>query len=374
MPRKGESIYKRKDGRWEGRYIRDREPNGKARYGYVYGSSYRQTKDRLVRRLAGLEPSPQGITAPSVSTATFASVAERWLSAKRSGIKESTYFRYRGLLQCCVIPQIGSIPVAQITADTLSTLYAALLHQGGRKQQGLSSKTVSDIFSVVKSVLKYARMQKIPVSCTGTELTIHTVNRELRILSESEQRQLVEYLLHQPLQRNLGILLCLYTGLRLGELCALRWEDISLTEQTIYIHRTMQRLPCENSGKKRTAVVITGPKSQSSIRLIPIPPVLRPILEQARMDSGYVLTGSEHYVEPRSMEYYFKCVLRRAGIPELNFHALRHTFATRCVELGFDVKTLSKILGHSSVTITMNRYVHPTMQMKRDNMERLHRF
>lgn len=92
------------------------------------------------------------------------------------------------------------------------------------------------------------------------------------------------------------------------------------------------------------------------------------------MDSGYVLTGNEHYVEPRSMEYYFKCVLQRTGIPELNFHALRHTFATRCVELGFDVKTLSKILGHSSVTITMNRYVHPTMQMKRDNMERLHRF
>lgn len=371
MSRKGESIFKRKDGRWEGRYIKSRNQQGKAIYGYVYGSSYGKAKEKLRQRAAGLELAPQTILEPVSVTMTFGALSETWLSSRHTNVKESTYIKYRNLLNKYIIPQLGAIMAVQITVDTLNEYYNWLLSEGGEKKQGLSPKTISDVFSVVRSVLRYARLQKIPVSCTGTEISIRALHRELCILSTDEQAQLVEYLAARPSERNLGILLCLYTGIRLGEVCALRWEDISEREKTIYVHQTMQRLQLAEKGKKKTAVVVTPPKSQCSIRLIPIPPALQPVLDQLRTESGYVLTGTEAYVEPRTMENHFKRVLKQAGLSDVNFHCLRHTFATRCVEVGFDIKTLSEILGHANITITMNRYVHPTMQMKRENMERL---
>ncbi|MFR9000911.1 MAG: site-specific integrase [Anaerobutyricum soehngenii] len=196
--------------------------------------------------------------------------------------------------------------------------------------------------------------------------------KKLVILSERNQKILSSYLCLHLTYRNLGILICMYTGIRLGEICALTWEDISLTEGSIYIDKTIQRVQKEHNGKK-TMLIIATPKTPSSIRTIPIPNQLLQIIKSSELpQKGYLLTGStEKYIEPRTYQYHFKKLLQRCKIPETNFHALRHTFATRCVELGFDIKTLSEILGHSSINITLNRYVHPSFDLKKQNMNKM---
>ena len=204
-------------------------------------------------------------------------------------------------------------------------------------------------------------------------ITVKQVQKPLRVLSSIEQQKLSEYLFANLNSCNLGILICLYTGLRIGEICALKWEDISLEEQSLYVHHTMQRLQTSRTGKSKTTVIISTPKSDCSIRTIPIPNDMLALLqEQKQPDNAYVLTGSSHrYMEPRTLQYRFRVIMRRCEIENVNFHVLRHTFATRCVELGFDIKSLSEILGHASVNITLNRYVHPSRELKQKNMDKL---
>ena len=183
----------------------------------------------------------------------------------------------------------------------------------------------------------------------------------------------MEYLKQNPNPTSLGILLSLCTGIRLGELCALKWSDFSLEEREFHVNKTMQRLPNPDKfALKKTTVEIGEPKSQSSVRTIPLPEKLMSYLRSAYCNDAYILSGYKHYfIEPRTMENRFKVVLKKCGIKDTKFHTLRHTFATRCVEIGFDVKTLSEILGHASVSITLNRYVHPSMRTKHENMNRL---
>lgn len=370
MSRKGESIFKRKDGRWEGRCIKERTPQGKAVYGYVYDRSYARVKEKLCRRIAGVEPPGNTLTQGSASM-SLQEAACGWLSLRRLQVKESTYVKYWNLLNRYIFPELGKLPLQELTAERLNQYYCRLLAEGGAHKQGLSTRTVGEIFTVLRSILRYAKLLGLPIGCTGYEVRIRQKQSELRVLNAEEIKGLSDYLVSCRSERNLGILTCLYTGMRLGEICALRWEDISERENAIYVRHTMQRLQCADVGSPRTRLVITAPKSQSSIRMIPIPPMLREYFAEFRVEEGYLLSGGEHCVEPRTMEYHFKRVLKAAGLEPVNFHCLRHTFATRCVEAGFDVKTLSEILGHSSITMTMNRYVHPTLQMKRDSMERL---
>ncbi|WP_368304907.1 site-specific integrase [Mediterraneibacter gnavus] len=197
--------------------------------------------------------------------------------------------------------------------------------------------------------------------------------KPMRVLNKAEQRQLCEYILKRPEACSIGILVCMFTGLRIGEICALRWEDISFSDQSIYIHHTLQRIQMHRGHGAKTEVIVTTPKSSCSIRKIPLPDeILEILVLNKKASSGYVLTNDEYkFIEPRTMQNKFKKILKAAGIENANFHALRHTFATRCVELGFDVKSLSEILGHATVNITMNRYVHPTYEMKKENMKKL---
>ncbi len=192
---------------------------------------------------------------------------------------------------------------------------------------------------------------------------------DIRVFSMEEQEQLVYYLRENMDLSALGILLCLFTGIRLGELCALKWEDINLVERKISVSKTMQRIRINTDKGRKTEVRILEPKSSNSARVIPLPDPIAGLLEQYHVPEAYLLTGNKyHFVEPRTMQNRFKRKVAACGIQDANFHATRHTFATRCVELGFDVKSLSEILGHGSVTITMNRYVHPSMELKRENM------
>lgn len=369
MPRKGENIYKRKDNRWEGRYIKEKS-NNKIKYGYVYAHSYREVKNKLneakliIREKTAIPPNQQEFL--------LKTIADEWFEFIQPQVKESTSIKYNNLLQTYIFPKLGTEKIKDISNDKLELFCNELLTTGGKKENGLSSKTVADILSLIRNILKFASKKGIIVSYDMCSVKIKQNTKEMNVFSSLEQEKLYQYLFSNLNNCNAGIILCLFTGIRIGELCALHWKDVSLSEKTIYIHQTMQRIQCKEIDKK-TKILISTPKSKCSIRIIPLPDsVVELIKKDSITKSGYFLTGQDDkFIEPRTMQYLFKKILKELSISDKNFHALRHTFATRCIELGFDVKSLSEILGHASVNITMNRYVHPSMELKRENMQRL---
>lgn len=388
MSKRGENIYKRKDGRWEGRYIKDRTAAGKAVYGYVYARSYKETRLKLQNAVQMMRL-PAAVQPAETKLVHFHTLAEEWFSHIRPLAKESTYRKYWNLWNSYICPELGEMRFVDITQDVLEDCCNALLTSGGQSGNGLSAKTVSDALSLIRNIFRYYAGRKFPIPCDTRAVMVKQTTKEMRIFSLNEQKVLCSYIRSDLNMRNVGVLLCLLTGIRVGEVCALRWEDISFPEKTMHIHQTMQRIQVDSLGRagvyeeegrldgqkaeSRTKIIVTTPKSKCSIRTIPIPEELFLILQAVRGSaSGYFLTGSEkNWVEPRTMQNHFKKLLKCCAIEDANYHALRHTFATRCVELGFDVKSLSEILGHASVNITMNRYVHPSMQLKQANMQRL---
>ncbi len=371
MPRKGINIYKRKDGRWEGRYIKARNIDGKAIYGYIYAKTYREVKlkmsDVSITKNIAVEEKKS-----VVNSETFHQTADRWFEFIQPHLKDSSSNKYMNLMKTYIFPVLGEIVLNEISNEMLESLCNSLLQSGGVKGNGLSFKTVSDTLSLVREIMKYAGYDNTSFISTARSLQHKHEIKSMRVLSINEQKKLCEYLYSDISGYNIGILVCLFTGLRIGEICALRWENISLSEQTIYVCETLQRVQDKSGTERKTKIIITAPKSSSSIRMIPIPDKLVEIISNYQISrTGYFLTNSnEKYLEPRTMQYRFKVALEKSFIAPANFHALRHTFATRCIELGFDVKSLSEILGHASINITMNRYVHPSMELKKENMQR----
>lgn len=372
MARKGENIYKRKDGRWEGRYIKAHLEGGKAQYGYVYAKSYREVKYKLIQ-LMQLKQNESIRPDPIEKTILFCEIATEWFNLRLPQLKDSTAVKYRNLLNSYILPMLGERAADTLTHDCIKNFCNELLISGGKKGTGLSPKTVSDILSVLRNILKYCTDIGIKTACDARSIIIKQSQKEMRIFTRNEQDRICQYLFADLNSFNVGILVCLFTGIRIGEICALQRADISLSERTIHVHQTMQRIQTSAYSKHKTKVVVSTPKSACSIRTIPLPSELVNILSAfSNPPSGYFLTGSsDTFIEPRTMQNHFKRVLKECSIEDANYHVLRHTFATRCVELGFDAKSLSEILGHASVSITMNRYVHPSMELKRDNMQRL---
>ena len=246
-----------------------------------------------------------------------------------------------------------------------------LLSCFGKNGDGLSEKTASDVLSAVKSIVKYATKIGYTPDISIFSVSVRVQQKPIRVFSLNEEKRLVNQLDPIKSRYDCGILLCLFTGLRIGELCALKQGDISLDDCTIHIHKTVQRIQCDGKQTK-TKISVDTPKSFNSVRIIPIPPYLQRYLKKSVPDDAFFLSGEVgKLVEPRVMQAYFRKTLKACGIYDASFHTLRHTFATRCVELGFDIKCLSEILGHASVNITLNRYVHPSMDTKREQMNKL---
>lgn len=372
MPRHGENIYKRRDGRWEGRFLCGHTAENKPRYRYVYAHTYRDVREKLTAIQSGKSQ-------PSAEDALFgahrcAEISALWLEHKRPEVKLSTFAHYRHLIESHIIPHLGTQPVERIDDLRISRYIRTLLERGRLDDAGgLSPKTVSDILILLKSILRYAGRLGLRVNVHFEQLRVRRPAREMRVLSAAEQSALASLFEHSADGRCVGVMLSLYTGMRLGEVCALQWKHIDLQTQTIHVRKTMQRIRMESADGRKTSVIITDPKSASSVRDIPFPKFLLPVLERAKVSSeAYVLSGcADRYVEPRSMENFFARSIAECGLPAANYHALRHSFATRCVELGFDIKSLSEILGHSNVSITLDRYVHSSLAQKRRNMNML---
>lgn len=369
MPKQGKNIYLRKDGRWEGRYLKGRL-NGKTQYGYVFGRTYEETEQKL-KKITNLP-----VEDSKVFKGTFETVSIEWLQIQKAQLKASSIAKYSNIMQSYLIPRFGEQEICSISRNDVILFSRELLISGGVREKGLSPKTVNSTISVMKNVFDFALQEKNIEIAKIADISVKQPQKTMRILSRNEQCRLSKHLCSNPSPCHLGILLCLYTGLRIGEICALKWEDICINEQYLFVHQTMQRIQTTQCPEKKTEVVIQSPKSNCSIRKIPIPDeMLQLLLPAQKKGNAFLLTGTgNNFIEPRSMENHFKAVANECDIYNINFHALRHTFATRCVELGFDIKSLSEILGHASVNITLNRYVHPSMELKQKNMNMLSGF
>ena len=369
MARKGKNIYRRKDGRWEARYIHHYE-NGKARYRYVYGESYAEVREK---RMAEQSQAAQAEIPASKSLSTFDTIAKLWLAETKISVKESSYTRYYRIVTKYLLPTLGDQMLYKLETKTINGLTEQLLREGGAKRHSLSPKTVTDIVCVLKSIFKYSRENGYPAPNLKGLKYPPRASKGIKILSDENRKKMESQLMNSEDLTCLGIIFTLFTGIRIGEMCGLRWEDIDFQTSTVTIRRTVIRIANLEPGQhKKTKVVISEPKTESSVRTIPIPSFLLAYLRDRKSDDDcYLLTGKRRFVEPHQYYMQYKRYLEESGMDNHTFHELRHTFATRCVELGFDTKSLSEILGHSSITTTLSVYVHPTLQQKKQQMELL---
>ena len=227
--------------------------------------------------------------------------------------------------------------------------------------------------SIIQSALQFAVDEGYCQPLKSTVCKPPLEKKDLRILTKDEQEQLEAFLYSSVDLVGVGIMISLYAGLRIGEICALSWEDIDLASGIIHIRHTIARVPCTDPQKDaKTSLIVDTPKTKASLRDIPISSLLQEQLATVKSSTGFILTDSQTFVSPRTYEYRFHKVLDNCGIDQVNYHTLRHTFATRCIEAGVDVKSLSEMLGHANVGITLNTYVHPSMDLKRLQLEKLH--
>lgn len=365
MAKRGENIYKRKDGRWEGRYIIGRKPDGGARYASVYGKSYRDVKEALEERKGARVRS-----LPSCGL-TVKALMETWLSLRVTEIKESSYQRYESLIERHILPHLGGIRVNCLTAEILSDFIKGLQKNGRADGHGgLSEKSISDILCVFRSAIRMAGRKYNVRDEVLFDIKAPTA-RQKRVdtLGDRECEALTRCVLAEPDLNGVAFLLALGLGLRLGEICGLKWSDINFAERTLTVNRTAIRL--KTGGK--TKLTVQTPKTESSARILPLTAEMLMLLARlkgTRSNEAFILTGSRTKPqEPRTLQYRFQRFLKDHGLQNHHFHALRHTFATRTIERGFDAKTVSEMLGHKNVKTTLQLYVHPTMTHKREIVE-----
>lgn len=359
MAKRGENIYKRKDGRWEGRYKNGFKTDGKTRYSSVYGKSYSEVRTALLQKKQSANENRMHCKC------SFGEVVQMWLDSIKNTVKESTYSNYIMKIEKHILPKLGKVYYEKLTADVLNAFVSNKL------AAGLSAKYVSDILVLIKSVCKFAHRQYgYTDKAEFMVLPKQEKRSDKRMLTAQEQDSLNTWFSQNITPCNAGIMLSAATGIRIGELCALKWSDFDFEKSIFTVSKTMQRI--KNYETNGTKVIITSPKSRTSVREIPIPEFMKDILKQFKRGSDcFFLTGNNSFIEPRTMQYRFKSILKKLNLPQVNFHSLRHMFATKCVSLGVDVKTLSEILGHSSVKITLDRYVHSSMERKQCCMKLL---
>jgi integrase len=296
-------------------------------------------------------------------------VVPLWAEEKKKQVKISSYSAYMLLVSNYILPAFGEkedIAEEEVQGWVYRTI----------ENEALSKKTVSDILIVLKMILRFGEKRKL-VQFNGFDIKYPTSsirNRKLEVLSKESFKKLTGYLADNFTFRNMGILITLYTGMRIGEVCALKWSDIDVDEGVFRVGRTIQRIYIVDGKKRYTQLNIGTAKTKNSEREIPI---AKKLLKQFKgikkvaNEDFYVLTNERKPTEPRTYRNYYADLLRRLEIPPIKFHGLRHTFATYCIEAGADVKTTSVILGHSNVSTTLNIYVHPDLNKKREVIDKI---
>lgn len=296
-------------------------------------------------------------------------IIDLWKKDKKQYVKKSTYSAYVLLVKNHLLPYFGDKGEVE-ESDVQKFVFTKL-------EQGLSQKTIKDILIVLKMILRFGVKNKYLNYCEiDIKFPTQRENESLEVLNRSNQRKIMDYIENNFTFKNLGIYLCLCTGLRIGELCALTWDDVDVDNGVISVRKTIQRIYIVDEGVKRTELIIDTPKTKNSIRDIPMTSdllrVLKP-LKKVVNSVYYVLTNDEKPTEPRTYRNYYKRLLKKLDIPDLKFHGLRHSFATRCIEGKCDYKTVSVILGHSNISTTLNLYVHPNLEQKKKCINQMNR-
>ena len=288
-------------------------------------------------------------------------IAVAWKEYKQPYVKQSTMAAYVLILENHIIPYFGD-------SDSLheKEVQAFVLQKFG---SGLSTKSVKDILIVLKMVMKFGvKNEWMSYYEWDIKYPTSSVNKELEVLSVANHRTILNYIQDHFTFAGLGIYISLSTGLRIGEICALKWSDINVTDGTITVSRTIERIYIIEGKEKHTELVINSPKTKNSCREIPMSKELLTMIKPLKKvinDDFYVLTNDERPTEPRTYRNYYNKLMTKLGIPKLKYHGLRHSFATRCIEAGCDYKTVSVLLGHSNISTTLNLYVHPNMEQKK---------
>ena len=367
MARRGENIRKRSDGRWEGRYIKGRSADGKPCWGYVYGATYTE-----VREISARKKAEYGIYNLNSTDITFSEISEQWLYSVRQGVKESTFAHYQYTLRHYLQPVFGDFKVSALSEKILEQGLLAVITPANGKQKALGVTMAQECLSMLRRICKYAAHFHL---IRPLEITVKLPQKSSKVLlpfTTEEQKKLQSFVMDAPTPRKIGLLLGFQLGLRIGEICGLQWGDFDLKLGTLKINRTVCRISCGNG---HTKVVIQTPKTRTSRREIPIPKQLLIMLKKLRgcvSNAAWFLSGNESKpTEPRCYRKSIKSYLKQATVRQVRPHALRHTFATTCLQAGCDVKTLSELLGHANANITLQRYVHSDLTRKRREMNRI---
>lgn len=346
MSKKGENIYKRKDGRYEARYVKERDIDNKIiKYGYVYGKTYTEAKlkkNKALEQLNEIIKKDKELAQKKFSSSIF-----NWLNTKIS-IKETTYYNYYTIIESKINPYFRNIKLRDVKDIHVVNFTKKLM------EDGLSNKRIKDILLILKQFFKYEKMD--------INIVYPKVNKNIIVtFNEEEVQTMEEKLLNSNNMKEFGIVFVLFSGLRIGELCALQWKDIDLEKQVIKVRKTLARIKRKEKSRLKTKVIIDTPKTETSVRDVPIHNELLPYLEKLKANNNeeyFVLTNTNRFITNNQYYNYYVNILSKLNIEKHTFHTLRHTFATRALINGVDIKTLSEILGHSSVKITLDRYVH----------------
>ncbi len=368
MPKHGEKIHKRKDGRWEGRYKTGTTCQGKTKYSSVYGKTYAEVKKKLTDVHSG------ELFSFNRSNVSFSYVTQQWFLTYKHKFKKSTAHKYEFLITKHILPDLGALKIQKITVIDLNNFAEIKLDSGGlNSSKKLSKSYVRSIMLIVNSIMNFAAQEGLCMPLKSKIYKPIPDKKELIVLNSNELKLLEERLESDFSLTAIGTLIAMKTGLRIGEVCALTWDDIDFENKILHVRNTVSRVRNESDLKSKTKLILDTPKTTSSLRDIPFTDSLDTILKTAfkTSTSKFIISDNEAFVSPRTFEYRYHALLRKYDLPDVNFHVLRHSFATRCIECGVDVKSLSEILGHSNVSITLNTYVHSSIEMKRKQLEKI---
>ena len=325
MAKRGNNIYHRADGRWEGRFY----CKGTKKYRSVYGRSYTETKEKLDKLRSE-------VLVPSVRCVLLVvDILKMWLEARRPSIKESSYAGYRHKLEKHLIPYFDKMKYNRLDLSGISKFITDKL------TEGLSPKYISDMVIMVKSAARWAEITYNYANQVKNAKLPKKKTKEASFFSPAEQKKIISTVRAEHSNTGCGVMLTLFTGMRIGETCALKWADIDFDGKMLHVTKTVQRIATD---------------------------VLR---EYRGKDTDYILSGTEKVVEPRCFSNRYKALLKKADVPSRKYHSLRHTFAVNALHQDFDIKTLSELLGHSNANITMSVYLHSSMDRKSACMDRL---
>ena len=299
----------------------------------------------------------------------FSKIVALWKEDKKQYVKRSTFAAYTLLIENHILPSFGEMALVE-EQDVQTFVFRKL-------NEGLSHKTIKDILIVLKMILRFgAKNQMTEYRQIDIKFPTERDKHSIDILNRSHQKQIMEYIRLHFTFKNLGIYICLSAGMRIGEICALTWDDLDVENGIIHVRKTIQRIYVIEEHRKYTEVILDTPKTKNSIREIPMTKnllkMIRPIKKIVN-GNFYVLTNEPKPTEPRTYRNYYKQFMQSRGLPLIKFHGLRHSFATRCIESKCDYKTVSVLLGHSNISTTLNLYVHPNLEQKKRCMEQMSR-